>query len=144
MPHYGKLNVKSLPSEVYKIWLTRDDELPELPSHKWSWEFETDPDLPEYIDLAHKLVLSGRLTELEDQAIALMLQDATLQDIGEALGDKSKARVQQIIEKSLRRLRRRQEDLTGWPAENLTRSVGYWRWFRRRTTEKYKDYKDEI
>ena len=44
-PYYGQLQVTSLPSEVKTIWYSRDDELPELPRHLWSWQLQDDMSL---------------------------------------------------------------------------------------------------
>ena len=104
-PHYGKLKVNEISSEVYKIWLTRDNELPELPRHKWSWQLTTDPDLEEMIDLAHRLAEHGHLTDREIQAIALcVLMNATTEDAGVEMNCSS-SRVHQILNKALRKLR---------------------------------------
>ena len=41
-PRYGELGVVNLPSEVKTIWHSRDEELPELPSWRWSFQHQAD------------------------------------------------------------------------------------------------------
>lgn len=130
-PWYGKLMTASLPSEVKSIWYSRDDELPELPQHRWSWQYETDVEEAERRELAIKILDSFALTD----RYLLVLQrrifeDATLDDIAEELGV-TKERVRQMELKVLRHLRKVQNRFTGINPWDLSRAeVTTWRGWR--------------
>ena len=127
-PYYGQLLVASLPSEVKTLWYTRDDELPELPRHRWSWQLQDDMEQVEQRELAIKILESIRL----DDRHLLVLQrrifeEATLDDVGEELGV-CKERVRQMENKVLRRLRQVQNRFTGINPWDLCRAeVTTWR-----------------
>lgn len=125
-PHYGKLNVASLPSAVKQIWYSRDDEPPPCEPHGWSWEQVTEPDY-ESLDLIRKILDATPLTERETQAIWLhVIEGSTLDEIGEVM-DCTRERVRQIVGKGLRRLRTHQSKVTGIPSDELYCEVTTWR-----------------
>jgi len=127
-PWYGKLMTASLPSEVKKIWFSRDEELPELPQHRWSWELQDDMEQVEQRELAIKILESVALND-RHQLVLLrrIFEDATLDDIAEELGV-TKERVRQMELKVLRHLRKVQNKFTGINPWDLTRAeVTTWR-----------------
>lgn len=136
-PWYGKLMTASLPSEVKKIWYSRDDELEPLPSWRWSWQYETDVEDSERRELATKildsLALSDRYLLVLQRRI---FEDATLDDVAEELGV-TKERVRQMELKVLRHLRKVQNKFTGINPWELSRAeVTTWRgWTWRQRTQ---------
>ena len=102
--YYGKLNVLSLPYSVHHIWLTRNDELSESPSHKWSWQHQTDMSYIDDIDYLKKLIIMSKLTEQEDCALASWVDGAAITDIAFDMNI-SDARARHIIANALRKLR---------------------------------------
>lgn len=127
-PWYGKLMTASLPSEVKQIWYSRDEELPELPQHRWSWELQDDMEQVEQRELAIKILESVALND-RHQLVLLrrIFEDATLDDIAEELGV-TKERVRQMELKVLRHLRKVQNKFTGINPWDLTRAeVTTWR-----------------
>lgn len=132
-PYYGRLGVKTLPSEVKAIWYSRDDEPPPCEPHGWSWEQVTEPDY-ESLDLIRKILDATPLTERETQAIWLhVIEGSTLDEIGEVM-DCTRERVRQIVGKGLRRLRTHQSKVTGIPSDELYCEVTTWRgwqWVKR-------------
>lgn len=127
-PWYGKLMTASLPSEVKQIWYSRDEELPELPKHRWSWELQDDMEQVEQRELAIKILESVALND-RHQLVLLrrIFEDATLDDIAEELGV-TKERVRQMELKVLRHLRKVQNKFTGIKPWDLTRAeVTTWR-----------------
>lgn len=114
-PHYyGKLNVVNLDSEVYRIWLSRDAELDPSPSAKWTHDYETDPELWIRQDLAHKLIQITPLKDREATAVALLIQNCTLNDICDEIGV-TRERARQILNKAFRRFREHARLLTKSP-----------------------------
>lgn len=104
-PRYGELGVVNLVSEVKVLWFTRNQELPELPSWRWSFQYQTDMKQIEDRDVVRTLLERTELTEREDLVIRMIvIEDATLDDVGEFL-NVTKERVRQILGKGLRRLR---------------------------------------
>lgn len=130
-PWYGKLMTDSLPSEVKKIWYSRDDELPELPRHLWSWQLQDDMSLVEAKDLLFKILADAPLTDREMLAIKLIAhEECTLEEAGEAL-DCTKERARQIYLKSMRKLRRHQATITGLQVWEVDCEVTTWNCWRR-------------
>jgi len=104
-PRYGELGVVNLVSEVKVLWFTRNHELPELPSWRWSFHHQTDMKQLEDRDVVRTLLERTELTEREDLVIRMVvIEDATLDDVGEFL-DVTKERVRQILGKGIRKLR---------------------------------------
>jgi DNA-directed RNA polymerase sigma subunit (sigma70/sigma32) len=135
-PHYGKLMTASLPSEVKRIWYSRDEELPELPRHRWSWELQDDMEQVEQRELLQKILEAACLDERYSLVLQrLVLEDCTLEDVGQELGV-GKERVRQMEAKVLRRLRQVQQQFTGVSRYDLIRAeVMTWRrwtWIERR------------
>lgn len=130
-PYYGQLQVTSLPSEVKTIWYSRDDELPELPRHLWSWQLQDDMSLLEAKDLLFKILADAPLTDREMLAIKLIAhEEETLEEAGEALGC-TKERARQIYLKGMRKLRRHQATITGVQVWEVDCEVTTWRAWRR-------------
>lgn len=130
-PWYGKLMTDSLPSEVKKIWYSRDDELPELPRRLWSWQLQDDMSLVEAKDLLFKILADAPLTDREMLAIKLIAhEECTLEEAGEAL-DCTKERARQIYLKGMRKLRRHQATITGVQVWDVDCEVTTWNCWRR-------------
>lgn len=130
-PWYGKLQTASLPSEVKAIWYSRDDELPELPQHRWSWELQDDMSLLEAKDLLFKILADAPLTDREMLAIKLIAhEEETLEEAGKVL-DCTKERARQIYMKAMRKLRRHQATITGVQVWEVDCEVTTWRAWRR-------------
>lgn len=130
-PWYGKLQVTSLPSEVKTIWYSRDDELPELPRHLWSWQLQDDMSLVEAKDLLFKILADAPLTDREMLAIKLIAhEECTLEEAGEAL-DCTRERARQIYLKGMRKLRRHQATITGVQVWEVDCEVTTWNSWRR-------------
>lgn len=127
-PHYGKLMTASLPSEVKRIWYSRDEELPELPRHRWSWELQDDLEQVEQRQLLEKILEAADLDERHSLVLQrLVLEDCTLEDVGQELG-LSRERVRQMEARVLRRLRQVQQQFTGVSRYDLIRAeVMTWR-----------------
>ena len=127
-PHYGKLMTASLPSEVKRIWYSRDEELPELPRHRWSWELQDDLEQVEQRELLEKILEAADLDERYSLVLQrLVLEDCTLEDVGQELG-LSRERVRQMEARVLRRLRQVQQQFTGVSRYDLIRAeVMTWR-----------------
>lgn len=129
--YYGKLMTAQLPSEVKEIWYSRDEELPELPRHKWSWELQTDMTEVENRELVIKLLEAIPLTERQELVIRrVVLESETLREIGKELG-LSAERVRSIYNQAMRKLRTRQKAVTGqfvWISEC---EVTTWRQYSR-------------
>jgi RNA polymerase sigma factor (sigma-70 family) len=114
LPHYGKLNVANLSREAHQIWLTRNDELPDLEPAPTPWQDEKD-ELQKLVmrDLAQKLLDSINLNEF--QRVVLMhriLDEWTLREVAQEL-NVTLERVRQIENEILRKLRRSFREMTG-------------------------------
>jgi RNA polymerase sigma factor (sigma-70 family) len=133
-PYYGQLMTETLPSEVKKIWYSRDEELPELPRHKWSWQLQDDMDLVEAKDLLFKILADAALTDREMLVIKLIVHDElTLKEAGHELGC-TQERARQIYLKGMRKLRRHQQKITGvhlWELDCDVTTWNHWKWSKR-------------
>ena len=130
-PYYGKLQTTSLPSEVKRIWYSRDEELPELPRHRWSWELQTDMTEVENRELVTKLLEAIDFTEREELVVRLIVIElATFKDVAEQL-DITIARVQQIYNKAMRRARTKQRMVTGISPWEVHSDIIHWQYYRR-------------
>ena len=130
-PYYGKLQTASLPSEVKRIWYSRDEELPELPRHRWSWELQTDMTEVENRELVTKLLEAIQFTEREELVVRLIVIElATFKDVAEQL-DITIARVQQIYNKAMRRARTKQRMVTGISPWEVHSDIIHWQYYRR-------------
>jgi len=114
LSHYGKLNVANLNREAYRIWLTRNDELPDLEPAQTPWQADND-ELQQLMmrDLAQKLLDSLNLNE--SQLVVLMhriLDNWTLREVAQEL-NVTLERVRQIENVILRKLRRSFREMTG-------------------------------
>jgi RNA polymerase sigma factor (sigma-70 family) len=130
-PWYGKVMTASLPSEVKKIWFSRDEELPELPQHRWSWELQDDMEQIEQRELAVKILESVALDKRHVFVLhRRIIDEATLQEVSEELGV-TRERVRQMELKVLRHLRKVQNRFTGINPWDLSRAeVTTWRGWR--------------
>jgi RNA polymerase sigma factor (sigma-70 family) len=129
--YYGKLMTAQLPSEIKAIWYSRDEELPELPRHGWSWELQTDMTDVENRELVTKLLEATPLTERQELVIRMVvLESETLRDVGQELG-LSTQRVRTIYNEAMRKLRFRQKDFTGQFFWLFECGITTWQAFRR-------------
>jgi RNA polymerase sigma factor (sigma-70 family) len=114
LSHYGKLNVANLNREAYQIWLTRNDELPDLEPAPTPWQDEKNEFQQLMMrDLAQKLLDSINLNE--SQRFVLMhriLDDWKLREVAQEL-NVTLERVRQIENEILRKLRRSFREITG-------------------------------
>jgi hypothetical protein len=128
--HYGKLDVVNLPSEVKKIWYSKDVELEPCEPIDSYWPTTTDCDLEIKKDFAKRLLDITPLTEQEEKVIYLIVFDnATLREAGKEL-DKSQERIRQILIKALRKFRNHQVKLTGIPSIEIDDQVMPWFWYQ--------------
>ena len=129
-PHYGKIGVRNIDPEAYRIWLTRDDELDELQPFGFSWELVSDPDEFESLDLARRIVDATPLTEKQQRVVQMcILDNCTLREAGDELGV-TQERVRQILAHALRMFRKHQAKFTGISAWELVGVNQSWRGWR--------------
>lgn len=135
LPHYGKIGVASLPSEVKAIWYSRHIEPEPCEPVDIYWPICTDPDLVLRQDFARRLVAITPLTEVEEQAVVLcVLDNCTLREAGVEM-DRTQERVRQILMKAMRKFRTCQVALTGVPGHEVdTRDMtwSFWKYEQRR------------
>lgn len=125
-PYYGKLQTASLPSEVKRIWYSRNEELPELPRHRWSFELQTDMEQIEQRELVVKLLETICFTDREDLVVQMIVMDgATLKEAAQELGV-TQERVRQIYMKAMRKARTRQKSVTGAELWQMDCEVTTW------------------
>ena len=128
--YYGRLNVQSIPSEVKKIWRSRDDELEELPRHKWSWQLEDDMELFEAKDLLNKILIDAPLSDRQMLVVELWaIEELTLEEISQRI-DVTRERVRQIYIHAMRKLRSHQAKVTGISPYGLGEVMtwSHWKW----------------
>lgn len=129
-PYYGQLNIASLPSEIKTLWYTRDEEPPELPQHRWSWELQDDMEQVEQRELLEKILEATILTDNEAKSIEMVaIGCATFADLGQEIGV-SNARAQQIYNHAIRKLRKIQAGFTGIRHGDLLTEIYTWRAYR--------------
>lgn len=130
---YGRLGVANLPSEVKKIWYSRDVEPEPCEPIDTFWSTTTDQDLPIAQDFARKIVEITPLTGREIDAVALCILDScTLKEAGIDMNC-TQERVRQILLKALRKFRKHQREITGIPFWDLdTRDMSYFLYSRER------------
>ena len=129
-PLYGKLMTAELPSAVKALWYSRDDELPELPRHKWSFDLVTDMESVENKDLLFKILEDCPLTDREMLAIRMIDHEGcTLDEAAQEL-DCGRERARQIHMKAMRKIRSHQIKITGQKLYELDFEVTTWSWWR--------------
>jgi RNA polymerase sigma factor (sigma-70 family) len=129
-PYYGRLHLQSIPSEVKKIWHSRDVELPELPKHKWSWQLEDDMELFEAKDLLNKILIDAPLSDRQMLVIELVvIEELTHEEIGQRF-NVTRERVRQIYLRAMRKLRDHQAKVTGISPYGLGEVMtwSHWQW----------------
>lgn len=110
--NYGKLQVKNISREVYKIWLSRNVEPEFCEPVGWSWMHETDTEEFVKRDLIIRILQKTKLTENEEKVVfAYVLEGATFREIGKDL-NRTDGRIQQILSKALRKLKHRKTGMT--------------------------------
>jgi len=125
-PLYGRLMTAELPSAVKALWYSRDDELPELPRHKWSFDLVTDMESVENKDLLFKILEDCPLTNREMLAIRLIDHEGcTLDEAAQEL-DCVRERARQIHMKAMRKIRTHQIKITGKKLYELDCEVMTW------------------
>lgn len=125
-PYYGQLMTKNLPSEIKKLWYSRNEELEPLPSWRWSFEMESNLDHVEERDFLTKILSVKPLLEREEKVIWLVLiEEQTFKDVGLQLGV-TQERVRQIYLKAIRKLRTRQKEITGITLWSMDCEVTTW------------------
>ena len=129
-PYYGQLMTETLPSEVKKIWYSRDDELEPLPSWRWSWQHQTDLEQIEQRELLVKILEATILSDKEAKAIEMVaIGNSTFADLADEL-DVTDSRAQQIYNNGIRKLRKMQAGFTGIPVWDVLSEIYTWRAFR--------------
>lgn len=129
--YYGKLMTAQLPSEVKQLWYSRDEELPELPRHGWSWQLQTDMTEVENRELVIKLLEAIDFTEREELVVRLVVIElATFNDVAEQLGI-TVTRARQIYLKAMRRARTKQRMVTGISPWEVHSDIIHWQYYRR-------------
>ena len=129
-PYYGQLMTETLPSEVKKIWYSRDDELEPLPSWCWSWQHQTDLEQVEQRELLVKILEATILSDKEAKAIEMVaIGNSTFADLADEL-DVTDSRAQQIYNNGIRKLRKMQAGFTGIPVWDVLSEIYTWRAFR--------------
>ncbi len=129
-PYYGRLHLQSIPSEVKKIWHSRDVELPELPRHKWSWQLQDDMELFEAKDLLAKIMIDAPLSDRQMLVVELLaIEELTFQEISQRL-NVTQERVRQIYIHAMRKLRSHQAKVTGISPYGLGEVMtwSHWKW----------------
>ena len=125
--YYGQLMTESLPSEVKKIWYSREDELEPLPSWRWSFQHQTDLEQVEQRELLVKILEATILTDKESKAIEMVaIGSATFADLADEISV-TNARAQQIYNHAIRKLRKMQAAFTGIPTWDLLSEIYTWR-----------------
>jgi DNA-directed RNA polymerase specialized sigma24 family protein len=90
---------------VHRIWLSRDEELPELPSWRWACEHETDLEQLEVQDLIQTMLQEANLTFQERITLYMLFVDgAPPMEVARRF-KVSYERVGQIRNKALRKCR---------------------------------------
>jgi len=85
-PHYGKLDISSLPCAVRAIWYSKKHDLPPAEPHGWSWEQKVEIDC-ETPDLVRKIIDAATLTDRQALAVWMrIVEDCTLEEVALALG----------------------------------------------------------
>ena len=101
--YYGKLNVKSLDPEVYRIWLTRNDELDELPCVDIEEAVDYGPAL-EARSLLQQIFANIKLNEREVHVFKLRIfEQYTLEETAQELGV-TRERIRQMEGKIYRKM----------------------------------------
>lgn len=125
--YYGQLMTESLPSEVKKIWYSREDELEPLPSWRWSFQHQTDLEQVEQRELLVKILEATILTDKESKAIEMVaIGSATFADLADEISV-TNARAQQIYNHAIRKLRKIQAGFTGIKTGDLLTEIYTWR-----------------
>jgi hypothetical protein len=128
--YYGKLMTETLPNEVKRIWHSRDDELPELPRYRWSFDLHSDMEQVEQRELIVKLLETICFTEREDLVVQMIVMDgATLEEASKELGV-TKERIRQIYMKAMQKARVRQKEITGTMLSSINCNVTTWNNYR--------------
>jgi DNA-directed RNA polymerase specialized sigma24 family protein len=101
MSHYGKIGLKSLPSEAKAIWYSRHVAPEPCEPIDIYWPTATDPDLPLLQDYARRLVDATPLTEREQQVVELcVLDNCTMSEAAREIGI-TPVRARQILRRAL-------------------------------------------
>ena len=102
-PRYGELGVVNLPSAVKVIWHSRNDELPELPSWRWSFQHQSDLQQVEDREVVARLIEAANLNFQQAFVLEMMVvREYTLEEVGRRL-NLSRERVRQILARALRK-----------------------------------------
>lgn len=103
--HYGKLNVKSLNPEVYRIWLTRNDELDELPCVDIEEAIDYGP-IEEARNLLQQIFANMKMNDREIDVFKLrIVEQYTLEETAQELGV-TRERIRQMEGKIYRKMLR--------------------------------------
>jgi len=115
--YWGKLGKANLNGSVSRIWFTRNDELPPLPTYEAVEDYNDSLEAYERRELALKLLEVAELRWREAYVVArCIMHDQTYSEVARELGV-SKERIRQIETKAVRKLktvlRRKHELLQG-------------------------------
>ena len=104
--HYGRLSIATIPSNVRKIWYSKNIEPEPCELIDFYCPTQTDPDLVIRQDFARRLIAVTPLTEREEKVVFMcVLDNYTLREAGEEIGV-SRERVSQILAGAMRKFRK--------------------------------------
>lgn len=104
--YWGKIDSANLGGIVGRLWLARDDELPELPTCEPVEDYNASIEAYERRELALKLLEHTELRWRERYVLArCVMDDASFAEVGVELGV-SGNRIGQLRNKALRKLKR--------------------------------------
>jgi RNA polymerase sigma factor (sigma-70 family) len=103
--YWGKLGVANLSGSVARIWFTRNDELPPLPTYEAVEDYNDSLEAYERRELALKLLEVAELRRREAYVVArCIMHGQTYSEVARELGV-TQERIRQIEVKAVRKLK---------------------------------------
>jgi len=104
--HYGRLSIATIPSNVRKIWYSKNIEPEPCELIDFYCPTQTDPDLVIRQDFARRLIAVTPLTEREQKVVFMcVLDNYTFGEAGDEMSI-SRERVRQIFAGAMRKFRK--------------------------------------
>jgi len=104
--HYGRLSIATIPSNVRKIWYSKNIEPEPCELIDFYCPTQTDPDLVIRQDFARRLIAVTPLTEREEKVVFMcVLDNYTFGEAGDEMSI-SRERVRQIFAGAMRKFRK--------------------------------------